>query len=366
MSFAVVHMQKIKMGGIKGIENHNERLKESRTNPDINPEKSHLNQNLYEHEDERSYYNRVKDRIKELNLPKAVRKDAVTMCGFVCTSDKDYFDKLPKAEQERFFKESYEFLKNRYGEKNVVAANVHFDEKTPHLHCYVVPVTEDGRLSAKDIFTRAELQKLQTDYPKHMNEKGFELERGLSSEGKRKHLDTQEFKIQTKQQEIEKAQKEFDRTLNKLQNEKEALRDTTSSLYDLEHLDIKKSLIGAKITLSEKDFNKLMDMAKKGIHNSRELNDLKREYNWMKDNTDSYRRVNSNNESKISELKQENQKLKGGLKDLKEQGKAMYETLKKHDLIPEAQDYLRNMREAEKVAEKVLSKAPAKSWGMER
>jgi len=366
MSFAIIHMQKIKTGGIKGIENHNERLKESKTNPDIDSEKSHLNKDLHEVDNDKSYYNRVKDRIKELNLPKAVRKDAVTMCGFVCTSDKEYFDKLPQAEKEGFFKESYEFLKNRYGEKNVVASTVHFDEKTPHLHCYVVPVTEDGRLSAKDVFTRAELQKLQTDYPKYMNEKGFDLERGLSSDGKRKHLDTQELKIQTKQQEIEKLKSELERTYNKLQNEKEALRGTRTTLYELEHLDIKNSLIGSKITLSEDDFNKIMDMAKKGVHNSRELDDLKREVNWLKENNESYKQVTNKNSDTLSELRKENTKLRNGLKDLKEQGKAMYETLKKHDLVPEAQDTLKNMREAEKASEKLLKKTPSKGWDIER
>lgn len=356
-------MQKIKTGGIKGIENHNERLKESKTNPDIVPEKSYLNKDLHELDKDKTYYNRVKDRIKELNLPKAVRKDAVTMCGFVCTSDKEYFDKLPQAEQDRFFKESHEFLKNRYGEKNVVASTVHYDEKTPHLHCYIVPVTEDGRLSAKDIFTRAELQKLQTDYPKHMNEKGFDLERGLSSDGKRKHLETQEFKIQTRQQEIEKTKDELYKTYSKLQNEKEALRGTRSSLYELEHLEAKKSLIGAKITLSEKDFNKLMDMAKQGVLNSREIDELRKENTWLKENNDGFRQSFSNNADKMSELRKENQKLKRGLKDLKEQGKAMYETLKSHNLVPEAQKRLNTMKEAEKVSKKVLEKSMDFSMG---
>lgn len=366
MSFAVIHMQKIKTGGIRGIQNHNERLKESKTNPDINHEKTHLNKDLYGVDNDKTYYNRVKDRIKELQLPKAVRKDAVTMCGFVCTSDKEFFDKLPQAEQDKFFKESYEFLKNRYGEKNVVASTVHYDEKTPHLHCYIVPVTEDGRLSAKDVFTRIELQNLQTDYPKYMNEKGFDLERGLGSDGKRKHLDTQEFKIQTKQQEIEKTKTELDRTFDRIKNKQEALRDTTSSLYKLEHLEAKKSLIGAKITLSEEDFNTIINLAKKEVLNSRELDDLKRENDRLKEYNKSFRDSSSKTIDKISGLKEENQKLKRVLKDLKEQGKAMFETLKSHDLIPEAQQRLNTMREAEKVAEKVLKKMPTKGFDMER
>ncbi|NLH96319.1 MAG: hypothetical protein GX477_03140, partial [Clostridiaceae bacterium] len=41
-------------------------------------------------------------------------------------------------QQEKFFQESYKFLKDRYGEKNIVAATVHYDETTPHMHYYMV------------------------------------------------------------------------------------------------------------------------------------------------------------------------------------------------------------------------------------
>ena len=206
MSYSVIHMQKIKMGGIRGIENHNERLKESHTNPDIDYDRSHLNKDLMEH-DNRTYYMRVKDRIEELNLPKAVRKDAVVTTGFICTSDKAFFDGLSQAEQDKFFKVSHDFLKERYGEKNVIASKVHYDETTPHLHTYIVPVTEDGRLSAKDIFNPKELRSLQDDYHRTMNEYGFNLERG---EGKNKHLSVQEYKIETKFAELKEKQAELE------------------------------------------------------------------------------------------------------------------------------------------------------------
>ena len=42
------------------------------------------------------------------------------------------------------------------GIENVINATVHMDEATPHMHLGIVPVTEDGRLSAKDIFTKTD------------------------------------------------------------------------------------------------------------------------------------------------------------------------------------------------------------------
>lgn len=268
MSYAVVHMQKIKMGGVRGIENHNERLKESHTNPDIDYEKSHLNKDLFDPNgaDQRTYYNRVRDRIKELELPKAVRKDAVVVTGFVCTSDKAFFDKLPQAEQDRFFKQSYDFLKDRYGEKNVVASTIHYDEKTPHMHCYIVPVTEDGRLSAKDIFTRTELRELQNDYHRNMKENGFDLERGVSADGKRKHVEMQEFKIQTK----------YDQ-----------LKEKAAELEKLESIDKSANLHAekGKLTYSTKEVEAIKDQnraLKVEIYNKeKEIDSLKREVSGL-------------------------------------------------------------------------------------
>jgi len=208
-------MQKLKASGVRGIENHNERLKTSRTNPDIDYEKSHLNKDLLV-KDERTYYMRIKERIEELNLSKAIRKDAVVACGFICTSDRAFFEGLSQTDKDKFFQASHDFLKERYGEKNVISSKVHYDETTPHLHCYIVPVTSDNRLSAKSIFIPKELRSLQDDYPRHMRENGFDLQRG-NPDSERKHLDVEEFKIKTRREEQvrENAELEHEKTVYK-------------------------------------------------------------------------------------------------------------------------------------------------------
>lgn len=72
------------------------------------------------------------------------------------------------------------------------------DEKTPHMHFLHVPVTPDGRLSAKTIYTRESLKKLQTELPRHLQSRGFDLQRGVEQEpgAAKKHLNTREFKQQ--------------------------------------------------------------------------------------------------------------------------------------------------------------------------
>ena len=53
-----------------------------------------------------------------------------------------------------------DYFAERYGEENIISAVVHIDETTPHLHLNLIPIA-DGRLCAKTLFDRKELQNLQ-------------------------------------------------------------------------------------------------------------------------------------------------------------------------------------------------------------
>ncbi len=56
-----------------------------------------------------------------------------------------------KKRQNSFFKHAKAFLEEEYGKENLLYATVHMDEITPHMHYGVVPITKDGRLSAKEV-----------------------------------------------------------------------------------------------------------------------------------------------------------------------------------------------------------------------
>ena len=120
------------------------------------------------------------------------------MCGLIVTSDKAFFDGLTPEETRRFFEESKAFLTEFVGAENVVSAMVHMDEKTPHMHFFHVPVTQDGRLNANKIYTRQSLRKLQSELPAYLQSRGFAIERGVEQTpgSAKKHLDTREFKQQ--------------------------------------------------------------------------------------------------------------------------------------------------------------------------
>lgn len=53
---------------------------------------------------------------------------------------------------ERWAQDIYQFTCQEFGEENIMSFIVHLDELNPHVHCMVVPITPDGRLSAKDMF----------------------------------------------------------------------------------------------------------------------------------------------------------------------------------------------------------------------
>ena len=197
MSLLVLHMDKFKKDAIRGILSHNQRERESHSNPDIDYSRSAGNYDLHESASD-NYAQAIQNRIDDLLMIKAVRKDAVHLCGLIVSSDKSFFTRIGKDETRRFFEEAATYLTNFVGRENVISAMVHMDEKTPHMHFLHVPVTPDGRLSANSIYTRASLKKLQTELPLYLQSRGFEIQRGVKQKpgAAKKYLDTREFKQQ--------------------------------------------------------------------------------------------------------------------------------------------------------------------------
>jgi hypothetical protein len=194
LSYGIVRVHKFMAGSVKGIEIHDRRDKNaSHSNPDIDFGKSMNNYSVFQQD--KSFYVASKERIGQLGLKKAVRKDAVVMAQVLVTSDNSFFGGLDGGQQKKFFEDSFRFLADRYGEKNIVSATVHLDERTPHMHFNFVPVTEDGRLCAKEVLSR---QNLISQQDRFFDEVGraWGLMRGEAKDkGKRRrHLETDEYK----------------------------------------------------------------------------------------------------------------------------------------------------------------------------
>ena len=183
-------MEKYHKQDVAPIEKENERDENYKSdNPQIDSERT-INNYRFTPYFNKTYTEFINGRIKELGL--SPRKDAVVMNSFVLGSDKTFFDGLAKVEQYNFFSDCYKFFAERYGEENIIAAVVHNDETTPHMHLNLMPVTKDGRLCSKQLFDKPQLQQLQTDFYESVG-KRWGLQRGKEGSQK-KHLSTAEFK----------------------------------------------------------------------------------------------------------------------------------------------------------------------------
>lgn len=192
VGYAVVHMMKIKSGAVGGIQSHNNREHEPKTNPDVDMSRSEDNYDLIPCD---NYKRSIKEKMSNLvESSRAVRKDAVVVCNFIVTSDNETMNALGADRQREFFQDSVKWFSDRYGADRVLNATVHMDEATPHLHIGVMPITQDGRLSAKAIFTKTEMKAIQTEFARDVGEK-YGLERGVEG-SERTHLSEARFKEQ--------------------------------------------------------------------------------------------------------------------------------------------------------------------------
>ena len=183
-------MEKYHKQDVAPIEKENERDENyEASNPQIDSERTRNNYRFTPYFG-KTYTEFINGRIKELCL--SPRKDAVVMNSFVLGSDKTFFDGLSNVERYNFFSDCYKFFSERYGEENIIAAVVHNDETTPHMHLNLMPVTKDDRLCSKQLFDKPQLQKLQTDFYEAVG-KRWGLQRGKEGSQK-KHLSTAEFK----------------------------------------------------------------------------------------------------------------------------------------------------------------------------
>ena len=195
-------MKKYHKTDIAPVEQENERDETYQaSNPQIDKTRTSGNYNIVKRQ--RSYTQFINDKIKTLDLPTKVRKDAVLMCSFVVGSDRKFFGGLSPSEQQQFFAECTRFFAERYGEGNIISAVVHTDETTPHLHLNLIPIA-GGRLCAKNLFDRKALTALQTDLYREVGAK-WNLQRGKEG-STAKHLDTAAYKLKKMSEELDQAE----------------------------------------------------------------------------------------------------------------------------------------------------------------
>lgn len=217
--------------------------------------------------------------------------------------EKDISEKV-----KNFFKDSYDFLEDLVGKENIVYAEVHYDEDTPHMHFYFIPVvnevkrkvfetdskgnlvkhevtgkdgikkllptqkkdangknmytTEKGKFVNCDQFWKekggkASYAKIQDDYNKYINDKGYNLFRGNIGDNVY-HKTKAQKEIEDMNNQIEEMKLEFERNKKLNQIELETINQI-KDLDDNEILNPQKN----KISLYKgKDVDNLIDYSK--------------------------------------------------------------------------------------------------------
>lgn len=247
--YGIIRVQKYSNNKIRGIENHLER-RNTTTNPDIQKHKSKDNYDLTGLQNS-TLKSLIKERLKYAVIKKK-RKDIVTMVELLFTASPEFFENMSSQEIRQYFQKCYDFAAAKYGKENIIAADVHLDEKTPHMHLELVPISK-GKLCAKDLFHN-KLDELHDQVYEQVFSK-YGLERG-DSRKQAKHISTLSFKILTLQK--EKAQLEFE-----LQN-LGAIRDS-DQVYQLQQkLKKTQQMLNKMITTLERN-PKAMEEFKKAV-----------------------------------------------------------------------------------------------------
>ena len=174
-------------------QHHTERFdnKHKHTNESIDPTKSDQNINL--RPDLQGTYNQRFNKIMDEHYTGRRKKDGTPWLssgknasikllqisvniGEVDDEGKP-INELTDEELVKLYKDDiYPMLEDEYGRENIVGAAIHLDESKPHLHIDVVPLTEDGRLSAKEIVGgKGKMHQNQSKWLKQMQEKRPDL-----------------------------------------------------------------------------------------------------------------------------------------------------------------------------------------------
>ena len=328
MSYAIFRVEPInKLSDLAQIGSHNKREKKAyKSNPDIDITKTKYNIDLVPLSEKyiKGFYNLTKEyKLEHDKRMETMRDDRkktfrqmvddsnnVVADELLFTSDFDFFKGMRKKQIKKWADTCMEFVYNDLGytKEQILHATLHMDEKTPHIHCVVVPLirkfdkrtnTEKWTISKKQyIKDKAHLSELQDKYYQRLIDNGFGLERGI------KNSDNEHISI-----------KEFKKITNKLDNRLEKQNYLMTRDYEKleEKLKNSKPTITGKEVKIDKDtydtLNQFMNTSKKVIKDIPRNQALFKE---LTDYTKSYKDLENekrNIQVEVKKLEYQNEKL---------------------------------------------------------
>ena len=261
MASVILRFSKQKGNPETKIEAHHERTKdEYKSNPDIDTSKS--KNNIHIIIPQMRYKAEVDKRIKESGC--RVRKDSTRFVDTLITASPEFFKNMTHEKMVEYFQRAVEFMKGKIRPDMIFSAVVHLDEKTPHIHLCFVPLTEDNRLTAKEILgNRVKLSKWQDEFHEFMVKFYPNIERGTSATlTQRKHIPSNIFKSAAK---LEKMQTEIEEVLKKTnltnasKNSQKAIKLIESWVPMVETFETKINMLSKSLKAEQKDNKALTD-----------------------------------------------------------------------------------------------------------
>ena len=155
------------------------------------------------------------------------------------TASPEWFETHSKEEWINYFQDCLTFHRDYYGE-HVINAVIHLDEATPHMQVASIPLTDDGRLSAKEIMgNRRDYRSRQNIFYDEVGKK-YGLERGEIHDQPRKHELSQkgriarnEEQIAASEQKLTQAQQQMERNENVISGQQEQILNSDNSIHEI-------------------------------------------------------------------------------------------------------------------------------------
>ena len=211
MGYAVLHLEKAK-GTDSRMSAHIERTVHPKN---ADRTRTHLNRELVQFpEGVRNRTQAIAHRVETAGIRRKVGTNQVRAIRVLLTgSNRDMKQIEADGRLDDWCNDSLQWLRETYGEQNLVSAVLHMDEKTPHIHATVIPIVtgerrkagqeeqngkkkyrkknpQDVRLCADDVMARHRLKHYQDTYAQAMNKYG--LQRGVDG-SLAKHIPTSQY-----------------------------------------------------------------------------------------------------------------------------------------------------------------------------
>lgn len=233
--YCIMRMEKRKKGDIAGLQREATRTALEYNNQ-VTPGLDIYNAELVHSDD---WLASVQHEINAAGAK--TRSNSVLALDTIYTASPAFFKMNDSQTIDQFFRDCLDYHRQRYG--HVVSAVVHYDEQTPHMHVLSVPLTRDGRLSAREVVgNRITMAHAQDAFFETVGQQ-YGLQRGVHMDGpeKRSHISAQENRLRELQAQVtheerrlEQLQHRADQTLRQLRTQTEQVRHTQRDLQELE------------------------------------------------------------------------------------------------------------------------------------